>query len=532
MSDRIDEKSADLKEKNKDELLILTLFNNFKFDKIGENITIKEEDKLIGEIDLIYKFENNLFLIEVKNKKEFDKDEIDHWFSKWSYEKNLNKLFEDLNISKSIEVFRIFFDMHRQSSEKEKLRSIEHCFDNKNNHYFFKDDAEYFIENSNEIGVYSRYDFLNLININRKNIYEDYDAIKFKINGKIVYSFVAKVKDLLEVCYVMRKFNEETGYQRSLNYKRIKEISDNINNQKIIAFPNSIIVHSEEKLNLDNIKLPNSVKIRMPKYYCKLRVIDGQHRLLGFSKVKESILNDSYLPVIAFEDLTNLEELKLFVDINSKQKKVDSNLVYLLKCNYSWNSDQKEYYEKIAVKIILQLNDHGPLANKIYTGMVKEKNKGRLSLSTLVTILINNGFIKKKNSLWQNEYNDEMNPEIKMKEIINTINSELYDFKINDELFFFQNMGLRMIFRLIRIMENNRNVYKISVKNIDIIKDIKNTLTKEDLNNLQKSYGEGGAINSSTYICKKLIQIYPNKYKNMEIDLKKIPFIKHNIGEK
>jgi len=62
------------------------------------------------------------------------------------------------------------------------------------------------------------------------------------------------------------------------------------------------------------------------------------------------------------------DELKMFIDINSKQKKVDSNLVFLLKKEFLWTPNDKEYYEKIAVLVVLDLDIKGPLKNKIYFG--------------------------------------------------------------------------------------------------------------------------------------------------------------------
>ena len=51
------------------------------------------------------------------------------------------------------------------------------------------------------------------------------------------------------------------------------------------------------------------VRLSLPKSYCQLRVIDGQHRLLGFAKVNDRIKRSTYLPVIAFQraiiDLVN-----------------------------------------------------------------------------------------------------------------------------------------------------------------------------------------------------------------------------------
>ncbi|MDH3395142.1 MAG: hypothetical protein OEL52_03195 [Nitrosopumilus sp.] len=100
-----------------------------------------------------------------------------------------------------------------------------------------------------------------------------------------------RVDTLLNSCYISRRRRNsyDPGYQRTLNEKRISNIQQNIENQNGLAFPNSILIYSP-KLS-DNIipkeECPKSTTTRFPTSFCSCRVIDGQHRLLGFSKLDQ-----------------------------------------------------------------------------------------------------------------------------------------------------------------------------------------------------------------------------------------------------
>ena len=67
--------------------------------------------------------------------------------------------------------------------------------------------------------------------------------------------------------------------------------------------------------------------LKIPKFHQSLWVIDGQHRLYGFTRVSDYNRN-KYLSVTAIEDADMSEQARTFVDINHNQKPVDSNLLW------------------------------------------------------------------------------------------------------------------------------------------------------------------------------------------------------------
>ena len=513
--------------KDEHEKRIAKLLKNMDLNFLASNLKIYDEGSEIGEVDLLYTFKESLFLIEVTSKSKEVNKKADFWFSRFNYEKNVNVIKKEFSIP-YYKIKFIFIDLSHNSDNKD-IKSIMHHLDKKDNIFLFKDDVQYFEKEINQIGILTRNDFLNLIKIEREKKSKEINAIKFYIKDTPAYSFIARVDELLETCYIQRRYNNDEGYQRALDYERIRNISDQINKEKIIAFPNSIIVNSERKIGMDQYTkedCPKTSPINLPISYCELKVVDGQHRLLGFSKVDQVIQKQSYLPVIAFENLDKRDEIKMFVDINSKQKRVDQNLVLYLKKSFEWNISDKEYYEKMSVQIAEYLEKQGPLKNKIYFGRAREERKNKITLSTIVTLLTGNRFINKRYGLWQNYPEDIETPLKNTSELLNNINLYLSSFKINNINFFLQNRGLRIMFRFIRIIEKNRLADNITISNKEIIQDLNGILDDDLTTLLSGSYGEGGAKAFTTILIKKLIDNNKNKYKKLEIDLNKLKHIK------
>lgn len=509
---------------NVDERETAELFIDMGLFFIGSNVKIHDsQDNEIGEIDLIFEFNNYLFLVEVTSQKKNLKAKMGHWYSRWSNEENMDLLRDKTN-KRLYKMYKIFIVLSSDYGTK-KFASLDHLLSNKYNKLLFRDDIEYYKESITQIGEVTRNDFFNLIGFPRRTISRKVPALKFYIDNVPAYCFIGRVDELLETCYVKRRYKKDVGYQRALDYSRLREISGNIIKRKIVAFPNAIIVNSVEKLSNDSfteIDCPVSVEIDLPISYCELKVVDGQHRLLGFSKVDDEIKKSSHLPVIAFENMSLIKELKMFVDINSKQKRVNPNLVLLLKNDCDWNPEDREYYEKIAVMVCIKLDEKGPLARKIYFGRADEKSKGKVRLSTLVSAFINNGLIRKRKPLWQKEFDDSDTPFKKADSFIRSINKNLYEFKLDDRNFFLTTRGLRIIFRLIRIMEMNRAVKLVHRSNEQIISDIKEILNHKIFEEFNQSYGEGGAKNSAVFLCNYLINGLPKYYKNLELNLRSL----------
>ena len=76
--------------------------------------------------------------------------------------------------------------------------------------------------------------------------------------------------------------------------------------------------------------------MHLPKRYHSAYIIDGQHRLYGYSDTDFAQTNT--IPVVAFVDLDRSEQLKIFMDINENQKAVSKTLRVTLNSDMLWDS--------------------------------------------------------------------------------------------------------------------------------------------------------------------------------------------------
>ena len=67
-------------------------------------------------------------------------------------------------------------------------------------------------------------------------------------------------------------------------------------------------------------------ELTLPDTYKSAWIIDGQHRLYGYTDLDGNEAQP-HLPFLAFEDISILDETKIFADINSKQKSVQKKLL-------------------------------------------------------------------------------------------------------------------------------------------------------------------------------------------------------------
>ena len=210
--------------------------------------------------------------------------------------------------------------------------------------------------------------------------------------------------------------------------------------------------------------------------------------------------------------------MKIFIDINSKQKKVDRNLVLYLKADFEWDKNDKEYLEKISVKIAEELNRQGPLKNKIYFGSAMDKPGGKVTLTTLVSALLKNNLVGRKLHLFQSNIDDIKTPVKQINKILSIIRRNL-----GYESFFLGNKGLRIIFRFIQIIERNKLAKKISVDHNELFEDLGKVISEDYIRELEVFYGEGGANKAAEKLISSLKERYPIKYQYIEQDLRKLP---------
>ena len=194
-------------------------------------------------------------------------------------------------------------------------------------------------------------------------------ATRGKMGGETFYTFLIRPEDLLKIAYIGHKASRDIEtletYQRMLQPRRLTKIAEYINGGG--RFPTNIVV---------NLKTGRKTKLRfdvketygegalgtlyLPAKYASAWIIDGQHRLYGYAYARETTdfkQDTTVLPVLAYENLRSDKEMNLFIDINSKQVKVNTGLLVELYADLHWNSpDAEEAMQALLSRIASRLN--------------------------------------------------------------------------------------------------------------------------------------------------------------------------------
>lgn len=254
---------------------------------------------------------------------------------------------------------------------------------------FFSDSTiQYYSELVKHLGTCSRYQLLGnlLANTEIKKMQNKVLAIKGKMGGHEYYEFSIEPEKLLKIGYVLHRNeankNMMPTYQRIIKRKRLKEVQSFINDGGY--FPNSIIISIDSggrKLQFDEspTKLDDSISkigvLHLPKRYHSAYIIDGQHRLYGYSDSEYA--NTNSIPIVAFVDLDRSEQLKLFMDINENQKSVSKTLRITLNSDMLWDSpNQNECRDAIRPKIAQMCGEEqsSPLLGRVVIGEDEKNN--------------------------------------------------------------------------------------------------------------------------------------------------------------
>lgn len=228
----------------------------------------------------------------------------------------------------------------------------------------------------------SLYQFLGLIFKNEKinNNKIEIPAIEGRMGKgkKKYYMFSIEPSLLLKMGFILHrtKANEEESptYQRLLVPNRLKGITDFINDGGY--FPNSLILNfsKNKKIKFNSSVRANSTSSRtgileLPNEYAIAYIIDGQHRLYGYAN--SDFKDSNTIPVVAMNDLSSVDQLEIFVNINENQKAVSPSLRLVLEEDLYWDDPLAiKRLKALRSSIIKSLSESeiSPLSNKITIG--------------------------------------------------------------------------------------------------------------------------------------------------------------------
>lgn len=267
----------------------------------------------------------------------------------------------------------------------------------------------YFNELSKHLGPASRFQLLGyLLSGNKINgINSKYPAIRGKMGGKEYYAFSMEPEQLLKMSYVLHRSDynktELPSYQRIVKKSRLNQVRNFIDNGGF--FPNSIVVNidtGKNKLQFDLSKISHDSKIsdagvlHLPSLYRSMYIIDGQHRLYGYSGSEYSTKNS--IPVVAFVNLSKAEQVKLFMEINENQKNVSKNLRNTLNADALWHSDKKiDQVKAVSLQLAQRLGEdtNSPLFGKFVFGEDKEGETAYLKMESVAEAIQKSDLLNK-----------------------------------------------------------------------------------------------------------------------------------------
>lgn len=249
--------------------------------------------------------------------------------------------------------------------------------------HFDEKTIKYYEDLVNCLGTASRYQLLAQLFAKQeiRNLDTQIPAIQGKMGKYTYYSFSIKPETLLKIGYVLHRHKVNSSedmmpaYQRIIKKSRLNSVRKFVDEGHF--FPNSIIVsvESKGKLRFDladkqgNDCIAKMGILHLPNKYCSAFIIDGQHRLYGYSGSKYAETNT--IPVVAFENLPKQKQVELFMEINENQKAVPKNLRNTLNADLLWYSDKpSELRTAIRSRIAQDLGEkyNSPLKNRVIIG--------------------------------------------------------------------------------------------------------------------------------------------------------------------
>ena len=285
--------------------------------------------------------------------------------------------------------------------------------------HFNEDSVNYYSQLVEHLGPSAKYQLLGTLLRGQKipSLNLNIPAIQGKMGGHKYYSFLIEPAKLLKIGFVLHRNNAYSTpdmmptYQRLIKKERLKAIREFVNEGGY--FPNSIIISIDTKDELVFDKASQNTEsnisrmgtLHLPQVYQCAYIIDGQHRLYGYSESRFAETNT--VPVIAFENLEKEEQVKMFMDINENQKPVPKTLRNTLEIDLLWGSKKEDQKRKaVMLSIAQQLGEQkkSPFYGRVITGENQKTPERALTLENFRLALYRSGFFNSYKNGALNEY--------------------------------------------------------------------------------------------------------------------------------
>jgi len=411
-------------------------------------------------------------------------------------------------------------------------------------------EIDYYLKLSKDAGIGIFYQFFSMIAPSLLAVdNKDVLAIKVKEGRRTKYIFSINPQELLERAFVShRELNSPEqsliGYQRMLRKKKLKEISEYIKVNG--GFPSPIIVsvkgevfdplpkdkrrEQHEDIEFGTLHLPAKPRT--------IYVVDGQHRLYGYTLLERN--TKYYINVIAYKGLRGADEGTMFVDINLKQTKVPSQLLWELYPDIL-SPLEEDYHKAVISRAVEDLATSQNGKGKIEH--ISSGAKGSISFPTLCSEIERVGLVTKGGAgivggIVGNDWEDQAK---KLTTILGAFFDTIESFEDShhdvNKRFFLQNTGIVPLVRILgKICKELQSEQPSTLKSgrqriADAIKPYLNILYEhyakkrpDELDKLKKRVGGSGFNETEDEmddLIRKVHTSFPLRNKRVPDDLKK-----------
>ncbi len=526
------------------------LFADLGFIYLNKDRTFKvpysNDPSLTQQIDVFASDDEVAILVECKaaingpTKSYFKKDIEALGGRKAGLIAQTKKLLGNDNL-KVVFVFATF-DYILSEVDKERLENfgIQH-FDN--------DKFDYYQELAKMLGTATRYQLeANLFLKQTIPALENkVPAIRGKMGGHTYFSFNIEPEKLLKIGYILHrsKANKKLmpTYQRIIKTARLRSVRKFVKEGGF--FPNSIIVNIDAKktpkFDLAANQAPNAISkigiLHLPKQYRSLFIIDGQHRLYGYSNSDYAKSNS--IPVVAFVNLEREDQVRIFMEINENQKAVSKNLRHTLNADLLWESeDMRQRINALKLQIAQDIGEDlsSPLYNRIIVGENARTETRNITLDPVKQGLDRSNFfgeftklsIKKDGTFYKGgneETYDALFPFLtKMFSHVRENCLEEWNRSSKEDGLILINMGINSLLRIFSdIVDHLINQAQINPKSdptdfliekcsyyLDPLRDFYSDIEPEQRIKIKRAYGSGGPTRYWRVLQKAIVDARPD----------------------
>ena len=224
-------------------------------------------------------------------------------------------------------------------------------------------------------------------------------AFKYRQHKQEFLSLVLPFRVINEISRVLIYGEDKYGYQRKLDRKHYNKIKKDLIARQAIL-PTSIILSVDNNYIIEKMDEIDSdlLELTLDSGDKAFRIVDGQHRIEGLKlamedepEFKEFFLN---VIILVTEPENRVREVEVFEDINSKAKKIKTDLTILAKYNYVLLGEKQvdDLSEHISIKAAYSLNETIPGSvwhNAIqFDFNTQEKMEGIIGVSAFINSII------------------------------------------------------------------------------------------------------------------------------------------------